>query len=169
MTKKSYAVHVSIILGSTVVLMLFIFILVAHHRSIGAQVQQHRSALQASASGVAERIKPVGQVSVPAAGTPQEPAKVAAAAAPPPPAGDGQQVFQTTCIACHGAGIAGAPKLGDKGQWAARIAKGVDILYASSVNGIQGSGGVMPPKGGNLALSDAEVRAAVDYMIGQSK
>jgi cytochrome c5 len=85
------------------------------------------------------------------------------------PARDGQQVYQAGCVACHDAGIAGAPKLGDKGQWAKRIAKGPDALYASAVNGVQGSAGVMPPKGGNLALSDAEVRAAVDYMVGRSR
>ncbi|TMH80283.1 MAG: cytochrome c5 family protein [Betaproteobacteria bacterium] len=82
---------------------------------------------------------------------------------------DGQQVYQTTCVACHEAGIAGAPKLGDKGQWAKHIAKGLDTLYASAVNGVQGSAGAMPPKGGNPGLSDAEVKAAVDYMVARSK
>ena len=167
MTKKSYAMNISIILGVSAVLMLFIFVLVAHHRGISDRVRIDRSALRSTASSVAERIKPVGQVSVAPAETQREPVKNAVAA--PPPSRDGQQVYQATCIACHGAGIAGAPKLGDKGQWAARIAKGVDILYASSVNGIQSSAGVMPARGGNPALSDAELRAAVEYMVVQSK
>lgn len=167
MTKKSYAMNVSIILGISVVLMLFIFVLVAHHRGVPDRVQQHRSALLATGSGVAERIKPVGQVAVASAETQREPEKIAVAA--PPPARDGQQVYQAGCVACHGAGIAGAPKLDDKGQWAKRIAKGVDTLYASAVNGVQGSAGAMPAKGGNPALSDAEVKAAVDYMVARSK
>jgi len=116
---------------------------------------------------VAERIKPVGQVVVAAAETQKEPVKIAVAASPP--GRDGQQIYQAACVACHGAGIAGAPKLDDKGQWAKRIAKGVDTLYASAINGIQGSAGVMPAKGGNAALSNAEVKAAVDYIVSQSK
>lgn len=167
MTKKNYAMHVSIILGSTAILMLFIFMLVAHHRSIADRVRLDRGALMSSASSVAERIKPVGQVSVVSTQTQPEPVKNAVAA--PPPSRDGQQVYQASCVACHDAGIAGAPKVSDKGQWATRIAKGVDTLYASAVNGVQGKAGVMPAKGGNPALSDAEVKAAVDFMIAQSK
>jgi cytochrome c5 len=167
MTQKSYAMNVSIILGIGVVLMLFIFVLVVHHRGISDRVRQDRSALLATGSSVAERIKPVGQVSVVSAETQREPVKSAVAA--PPPRRDGQQVYQATCVVCHGAGIAGAPKLDDKGQWATRIAKGVDTLYASAVNGVQGSAGVMPARGGNPALSNAEVRAAVDYMVARSK
>ena len=167
MTKKSYAMHVSIILGISVVLMLFIFVLVAHHRGIPDRVQQQRGALMSTAISVAERIKPVGQVSILSAETRPEPVKIAVAA--PPLVRDGQQVYQATCLVCHGAGIAGAPKLGDKGQWATRIAKGLDTLYTSSVNGMQGSAGVMPAKGGNPALSNAEVKAAVDYIVARSK
>jgi cytochrome c5 len=167
MTKKSYAMNVSIILGVSVMLMLFFFVLVAHHRGVSDRVRLDRSALPATGSSVAERIRPVGQVSVLAAETRREPVKNAVAA--PPPGRDGQQIYQATCVVCHGAGIAGAPKLDDKGQWAKRIAKGVDILYASAVNGVQGSAGAMPAKGGNPALSNAEVKAAVDYMVAQSK
>lgn len=158
---------VSIILGISVVLMVFIFILVSHHRGIPDRVQQHRGALTSTATSVAERIKPVGRVEVASAETQTEPVKIAVAA--PPPGRDGQQVYQASCVACHGAGIAGAPKLDDKGQWATRIAKGLDTLYASAVNGVQGSAGAMPAKGGNPALSDAEVKAAVDYMVALSK
>ncbi|OGA27508.1 MAG: hypothetical protein A3F77_16570 [Betaproteobacteria bacterium RIFCSPLOWO2_12_FULL_67_28] len=167
MTKKSHAMNVSIILGVSAALMLFFLVLVAHHRSIADRVRLDRSALLASGSSVAERIKPVGQVSVVAAETPREPVKNAVAA--PPPGRDGQQVYRASCVACHGAGIAGAPKVDDRGQWARRIAKGVDALYASAVNGVQGSAGAMPARGGNPALSDAEVRAAVDYMVARSK
>ncbi len=167
MAKKSYAPHVLMILGSTLALLVFIFLLVSHHRKVPDKVRVDRGALLASSS-VAERIRPVGEIVV--AGAQSQPAPApGAAAAPTPAARDGQQVYQAACVACHDAGIAGAPKTGDKGQWAKRIAKGVGTLYASAVNGIQGSAGVMPPKGGNPALSDAEVKAAVDYMVARSR
>jgi cytochrome c5 len=169
MTEKRQAVNVSIVLGITAsaVLMLFFFILVAHHRDVPDRVRQNRSAQLSAGSSVAERIKPVGQVVVASAETQKEPVKTAVAAAPA--ARDGQQIYQAACVVCHGAGIAGAPKLDDKGQWAKRIAKGVDTLYASAINGVQGSAGVMPAKGGNAALSNAEVKAAVDYIVAHSK
>src|SRR3989304_2866132 len=123
MTEKRYAMNVWIILGISVVLMLFIFILVTHHRDTPDRVQQRRGALLSTGSSAAERIKPVGQVDVAAAETQQEPVKIAVAGAPP--GRDGQQVYQATCVACHGAGIAGAPKLGDRVQGAKAIAKGL--------------------------------------------
>jgi cytochrome c5 len=167
MTEKSYATNVWTILGISAVLMLFIFLLVGHHYRTADRVRMDRAVLLGSGSNVAERIKPVAEVNIAPAETQREPVKSAAAA--PPPTRNGQQIYQTTCVACHDAGIAGAPKLGDKSQWAKHIAKGVGALYASAVNGVQGSAGAMPPKGGNPALSDAEVRAAVDYMVARSK
>lgn len=83
--------------------------------------------------------------------------------------GKGQQVFSQTCVACHGAGVAGAPKVGDKADWGPRIAQGQQTLYQHALNGFQGKKGVMPPKGGNTALPDADVKAAVDYMVAQAK
>ena len=166
MTEKRYAKNAWIILGISAALMLFFFALVAHHSDISEQVRQHRSSPLAASSTVAERIKPVAELNVASAQTRSEPVKGAAAE---PPTRNGQQVYQATCVACHGAGIAGAPKVADKGQWAKRIAKGVGTLYASAVNGVQGSAGAMPAKGGNPALSNAEVKAAVDYMVAQSK
>lgn len=168
MAKKSYAMHVAMILGSSAALLVFIFILVAHHREIPGKVRMDRGTLLAGGSSVAERIKPVGEIAVAGAQAGQAPAP-GAAAAPTPAVRDGQQVYQAACVACHDAGVAGAPKVGDKGQWAKRIAKGPGTLYAGAINGVQGSTGVMPPKGGNLALSDAEVKAAVDYMVGRSR
>lgn len=77
----------------------------------------------------------------------------------------GKSVYDSACFVCHKEGVANAPKLGDKNAWAPRIASGVNALYESS---IKGKGG-MPPKGGNTTLADADVRAAVDYMVGQAK
>ena len=68
-------------------------------------------------------------------------------------------------MVCHGAGIAGAPKTGDKAAWAPRIKQGVDVLYQSALKGKN----AMPPKGGNAALADADVKAATDYLVAQGK
>ncbi|MGF1546277.1 MAG: c-type cytochrome [Thiotrichales bacterium] len=76
----------------------------------------------------------------------------------------GAKVYQTACGFCHDAGVAGAPKTGDSAAWAARIAAGVETMHTSAIKGI----GAMPAKGGNPALSDEDVKRAVDYMIEQS-
>lgn len=82
---------------------------------------------------------------------------------------DGTAVFTQACAACHGAGIAGAPKLGDKSAWGPRIAKGKDMLYQHALHGFQGDAGVMPPKGGRVDVPDDLVRQAVDHMIEMSR
>ena len=77
----------------------------------------------------------------------------------------GEAVYQSACAVCHAAGIAGAPQLGDQELWRDRAAAGAEALYGNAINGFQGTTGVMPPRGGNAALNEAEVRAAVDYML----
>jgi cytochrome c5 len=77
----------------------------------------------------------------------------------------GEKIYKSLCFSCHDMGIAGSPKLGDKEAWTARIATGMDALYASSINGK----GAMPAKGGNPSLSEEDVKAAVDYMIFHAK
>jgi cytochrome c5 len=77
----------------------------------------------------------------------------------------GPQIYNTACLACHGSGIGGAPVLGDAAQWAERITQGADSLKEHAISGYTGSTGYMPPKGGRIDLSDAEIAAAVDYMI----
>ncbi|MGH8807201.1 MAG: c-type cytochrome [Noviherbaspirillum sp.] len=96
------------------------------------------------------------------------PAAAAPPAAAPAAAVDGKKVYEASCVACHGAGVAGAPKLGDKTAWAPRIKQGVTKLHENAIKGFQGKAGVMPPKGGSTA-SDEEVKAAVDYMVAASK
>jgi len=114
------------------------------------------------------RIKPVGQVSLPG-DLPAAPAgAVAAAPAAQPVVAEqsGEQVYNSTCIACHGAGIGGAPKYGDAASWAPHKAKGAATLHKHAIDGYQGPAGFMPPRGGNMALTDEEVMAAVDFMVG---
>ena len=82
---------------------------------------------------------------------------------------DGQQTYQQACFACHGTGVAGSPKVGDKAAWKDRIAQGADKLHEHAIKGFTGKAGVMPPKGGRADLSDDAVKAAVDYMVSQSK
>ena len=103
----------------------------------------------------------------PGAASPAQAAMPVAAAAPAAAAAkpDGKKIYDTTCMACHGTGVAGAPKFGDKAAWAPRIKAGIDTLHASALKGK----GAMPAKGGNTALSDADVNAAVDYMAAASK
>ena len=85
--------------------------------------------------------------------------------AAPAKAADGKSTYDTVCTACHSAGAAGAPKLGDKAAWAPRLKEGKDALYAAALKGK----GAMPPKGGNTALPDDAVKAAVDYMTAAAK
>jgi cytochrome c5 len=90
---------------------------------------------------------------------------VAAAAPGKADADSGRKLYDASCSACHAAGVAGAPKFGDKVAWAARASAGVDALTASVLKGK----GAMPPKGGAAAATDAEIGAAVQYMLAQSK
>ena len=99
--------------------------------------------------------------------SPASPAAAATAAASAAPAAkpDGAHVYTVVCAMCHAAGLAGAPKYADKAAWKPRIAQGLPTLYEHAIKGIR----AMPPKGGSASLSDAEVDAAVDYMVGHSK
>src|SRR5207245_11811893 len=104
MTEKRYVVNVAVILGVSVVLMLFIFLLVGHHQHIPDRVQLDRGTLLGTGSSVAERIKPVAEVNIASAETQREPVKNVAAA--PPPSRNGQQVHQTPSVARQYAGKA---------------------------------------------------------------
>ena len=81
----------------------------------------------------------------------------------------GKSVSDTNCATCHKDGIMGAPKIGDKVTWAPRIAQGEAMLVSKSIKGFQGKKGMMPAKGGNPKLTDAQVGNAVAYMVKQSK
>jgi cytochrome c5 len=95
-------------------------------------------------------------------------APAAVAVVPVLAADSGKRLYDSACVACHGAGIAGAPKMGDKVAWAPRVKQGANVLYEHAIKGYQGKAGVMPAKGGAVATDD-EVKAAVDFMIAASK
>ena len=117
---------------------------------------------------LAGRIAPVGRINTGSESimltSPHviEEAPIAAAGGSDDP---GKAVYDGLCFTCHAQGIAGAPKMGDMAAWEARIEKGRDANITNVINGYTGSTGVMPPKGGNPSLSDAEIAAAVDYML----
>ncbi len=92
-------------------------------------------------------------------------APAADAAATADDVADGKAVYDQSCLMCHAAGIAGAPKTGDQAAWAPRVAKGLDVLYGHAIGGFN----MMPPRGGNTALTDEQVKAAVDHMVAQSR
>lgn len=99
-----------------------------------------------------------------AAPAPASPAETAPAA-PSAEMVHGQKIYRQACAFCHDKGLAGAPKIGDDAAWSPRLAQGMDVLYTVSLRGK----GAMPAKGGNPALSEADVKAAVDYMVAQSR
>ena len=124
------------------------------------------------AGAVLSRIKPVGELVMASAMPPASPTTASSTAPAATPVAvaasskpDGKKTYETTCVACHGSGVAGAPKLGDKAAWAPHLARGVDGLYVSALKGK----GAMPAKGGNASLPDADVKAAVDYLVAAAK
>ena len=173
-----------------IVVVLFSFIVpIALIMMLAALVTSGRHGGTTDKAAMLARIQPVGSVVIEPAPIPAStvapdaaPAAPTAAAAPivaaaiPPPAAaaasdkaDGKKAYDTACVACHGTGIAGAPKVGDKSAWSARVAQGTNVLYEHAIKGFQGKTGLMPAKGGNTSLSDAEVKAAVDFMAAAVK
>lgn len=105
----------------------------------------------------------------PETAAPAIPETAAPATTPASEPTQGKSVFNKTCALCHAAGVAGAPKPGDQADWAPRIAQGTDVLYKHAIEGYTGAKGMMPARGGSTTLSDDDVKAAVDYMVEQSK
>ena len=103
---------------------------------------------------IEERIAPVAKVKIAGDAPAAAPVKMS-----------GKDVYSAACAACHDTGAAGAPKVGDKGAWSARIGQGADALYTNAIKGK----GAMPPKGGRADLDDDAIKAAVDYMVAESK
>ena len=145
-------------------------------RSIGASAMER---VLASPNSVLTRIEPVGQVRVGdpthqiaaetgelamATETAPAVASVAESGAAAADAQPGESVYHALCHACHAAGLAGAPKPDDTEAWKERLAKGVDAMLATAIQGLGG----MPPRGGNPALTDDEIRQAIEYMLVQA-
>lgn len=109
---------------------------------------------------------PAPAPAAPVAAEPAAPVAAAGATAAPSAAdlAKGEKVYSATCLACHSAGVMGAPKFGDKAAWGPRIAQGKETVYGNAINGVR----MMPPRGGNPGLKDDEVKAAVDYMISKA-
>ena len=141
-------------------------------RVVASQTQDKQIFTEADYyKNVEERVRPFARVAV--AGKDNSALAVQAPASAAPSGGaatgqlpkSGEEVFLQTCSVCHGQGIGGAPKAGDKAAWAPRMAKGKDTLYQHALQGFQGSSGFMPPKGGRTDLPDALVKQAVDHMM----
>ena len=162
----------SMVIGLLVAVAIALFALA---RIVASQTQDKQVFEDASyVKNVEERLSPFAKVAV--AGQDNAALAIKPDAAPSAAqagAGEmpktGEALFQQTCSACHGAGIAGAPKAGDKAAWAPRIDKGMSTLYEHAEKGFQGSSGVMPAKGGRPDAPDDLVKQAVDYMVGMAK
>lgn len=140
---------------------------VVHMANAAGAKFKEPAAKPAPAAAAAEATPAMAEATQPAPNTAATGAP--AAGAPAKLAADaGKKTYEAACVACHGAGIAGAPKLGDKTAWAPRIKQGNDTLYTHAIKGFMGKAGMMPAKGGSAA-SDDEVKAAVDYMVAAAK
>lgn len=157
MKDQEFAKYFTWMIAALVLLTVVIYIIA---NNIGGNHKGSKSA-SSSDTAVAKRIQPVGQVNIAT--------KVLNAVVPVAQAADGVGTYNSACAACHNTGAAGAPKLGDKAAWKARIATGNKTLYDHAIKGYQGKKGFMPAKGGNASLSDAAVKAAVDHMVAKSK
>lgn len=143
-----------------------IIVLLAQVASGGISPDKNDPAL--SGEVIAKRLKPVGSLvitsALPQAG--KQLTREADKAQTVAVSGDTDKVetiYSASCAACHASGAAGAPKLGDKQAWAPRIKSGSDALYNSAIKGKK----AMPAKGGNVNLSDVDVKAVVDYMVSK--
>jgi cytochrome c5 len=157
-----------LVLGVLVAISLGIYALA---KVVSANTQEkHVLVDPAVKAAVAARIEPIAKVAIAgqdnSALAPEQPEQAGAAAAADMP---GEEVYNVACVACHGAGVAGAPKFGDAAAWGPRIAKGDATLHKHAIEGFQGDAGFMPPKGGRVDLSDQSIINAVDYMVAGSK
>jgi cytochrome c5 len=160
----------SLVIGLLVAVAIALFALA---RSVASNTQEKQVLVEKEyLKGVDERLTPFAKVAV--AGQDNsalkiEPTSPAGSAAGPAPPKNGDELFEQACKACHGAGIGGAPKAGDKAAWGPRIAKGKDVLYDHAIHGFTGSAGMMPAKGGRVDVSDDLVKQAVDHMVDLAK
>ena len=162
---KTFFYNYSIVIGLLAVLII-IFLALALYLGSDEDAVARKQANKVDANTV-----PVGMVNL--VDEDEEDARVAAvvtAAASEDPAAMGERVYNGLCISCHN-GLPNIPKVGDIAAWEARIAQGMALLYERAIKGFISEGGLiaMPPKGGNMNLTDEEVKAAVDYMVANSQ
>jgi cytochrome c5 len=156
----------SLVIGLLVAVAIGLFALA---RIVASHTQERQVLTEADyAKNVAARITPPSQEAVAgqdnSALAIKAPATAAAGSAAVIPK-NGTELFEQTCNACHGQGIGGAPRAGDKAAWGPRIAKGKTVLYEHAIQGFTGSAGVMPAKGGRTDVPDDLVKQAVDHML----
>ena len=162
--KEFYGTFIAVMAGLAILAVVLVFTAI----SLTSDVSEYKPE-----EIVIENIKPVGEVYVAGESEPEEaaPATASPAADMTADAGaaaapkSGEQVYNSSCMACHSTGVAGAPKLGDKAAWAPRIAAGMDSLLANATNGLK----AMPPKGTCMSCSSDELQAAVEYMVDKSQ
>ncbi len=156
----------SVVIGLLILIALGIF---AFARVVGHTQERQVLEERDYSKNVADRLAPVSREAVAgqdnAALAIKSDSGSAGSAMPVALPKDGAEVFQQVCSTCHGAGIAGAPKAGDKAAWGPRIAQGKATLYEHALKGFNGKSGVMPAKGGRLDLSDELVKQAVDHIV----
>ena len=162
--KEFYGTFIAVMAGLAILAVVLVYTAI----SLTSDVSEYKSE-----DIVVANIKPVGEVYIAGESEPEEapstaPAAAAtmtAGAAAPAAAKSAEQVYTSSCLACHGTGVAGAPKLGDVAAWAPRIAAGMDTLLGNAIKGLN----AMPPKGLCMSCSDAEMQAAVEYMVSKSQ
>jgi cytochrome c5 len=158
----------SLVLGVLFAVTIGLFALARHvgAKHQGAQVTDDPRYV----ASVEERLQPVARVAV--AGQDNTALQIESNASAQPTASipkDGTAAYETACAACHGAGIAGAPKVGDKAAWGPRIAQGKATLYNHALHGFSGKTGVMPAKGGRADWPDDLIKQAVDHIVELNK
>jgi len=154
----------SLVLGILFAVTIALFVFARH---VGAENQLKQVSTDPRyVASVEERLQPVAKVAI--AGQDNTALKIeskspagAAAALP----ADGTAAYETACAACHAAGIAGAPRTGDKAAWGPRLAQGKNTLYKHALEGFTGKTGVMPAKGGRTDWPDELITQAVDHMV----
>ena len=130
---------------------------------VGAALTAHAVSDKQRAA-IEERIQPVGSVCLEG-----DNSCGAAVVASGGGAKSGEDIYNTSCMACHSTGAGGAPKLGDVANWEGRLSNGVDALYANALNGFTGSSGTMPAKGLCMSCSEDDIKATVDYIVENSQ
>ncbi|MEO5561391.1 MAG: c-type cytochrome [Dokdonella sp.] len=169
-TDSAFLKHFAMLIGFLVIVALVLMALAAH--IYGDHPPPQNPDKQKL---VEERIAPVGAVYAGDTGraamqaAADAAAKAAVSAVAYGGTTDGKTIFGNLCQSCHLAGVAGAPKVGDKTEWAPRIAQGIATLIKHATEGYTGKSGIMPAKGGNPALNDAQMKATIEWMVEQIK